>query len=38
MLANHGIVLLHFDLARSGALVLGRGVEMTGTGTRFERA
>ena len=36
MLACLGIVFLHFDLFRRGALVLGRGVEMTGTGTGFE--
>jgi len=33
MLACLGIVFLHFDLLRCGALVPGRGVEMTGTGT-----
>jgi len=33
MLACLGIVFLHFELFRRGALVLGRGVEMTGTGT-----
>ena len=31
-----GIEFLYFDLFRRGALVLGRGVEMTGTGTGFE--
>jgi hypothetical protein len=36
MLAYLGIVFLHFDLFWCGALVLGRGVEMTGTGTGFE--
>ena len=35
MLACLGIVFLHFDLFRRGLLVLGRGVEMTGTGTGF---
>src|SRR5574340_778430 len=36
VLAGHRIEFLHFDLFRRGALVLGRRVEMTGTGTRFE--
>jgi hypothetical protein len=36
VLAYLGIEFFHFDLFRCGALVLGRGVEMTGTGTGFE--
>jgi hypothetical protein len=36
MLANLGIVFLDFDLFRHRLLVLGRGIEMAGTGTGLE--
>jgi hypothetical protein len=36
MLASLGIVFLDFDLFRRRLLVLGRGIEMAGTGAGFE--
>jgi hypothetical protein len=36
MLSHHRIILFHLKLLRRGALILGSGVKMTGSGTGNE--